>query len=482
MGDTPMFGVPGLETAVGLLFKAVHDKRLRVDDVVNLLHHNPRKIFNIPVNDETFVELDPQLPYQSGKNGYESKSGWSPFAQWELYGAVETVVINGKPIVKQQKIVRGGTHMAKEAFYAADRSYEENYDNGPFGLFRDLPAEIRSPMTSEYFLGHKVDLPFGIPAGPLLNSRFVVASWVWGFPIVTYKTVRGNEYPCHPAPNIIKVTSETQNITPGQTVIGDFNTQDIDVTRDGITNSFGVPSKSPDIWQADVRDALKYMNTGNVLILSFMGTKREGMNFDEYVADFVSTAKLAKETGAPILEVNFSCPNVGKEGLICNDYYTSASILEALKSVRGNIPLLVKIGYFPKEQNEELKKLLGVIYEYADGVAAINTIQATVVDRQGGQILPGSPVRIQSGICGAAIRWAGLEMAERITHIKEQQGWEDLTVIGVGGVVTPEDYFKYLSVGVDAVQSATGAMWRPTLAQEIRAQLNTHYEVPSSTL
>ncbi len=32
----------------------------------------------------------------------------------------------------------------------------------------------------------------------------------------------------------------------------------------------------------------------------------------------------------------------------------------------------------------------------------------------------------------------------------------------------PEDYFEYRSVGADAVMSATGAMWNPYLAQEIK--------------
>src|SRR3989344_8890333 len=105
---------------------------------------------------------------------------------------------------------------------------------------------------------------------------------------------------------------------------------------------------------------------------------------------------------------------------------------------------------------------------YAEGVAAINTIQAKVVDEQGKQILPGSPVRLYSGICGSAIKWAGLEMAERIVTYKNQKGGKDFVVVGVGGVVEPADYFRYKDIGVTAVQSATGAMWRPELAKEIR--------------
>lgn len=356
-------------------------------------------------------------------------------------------------------------------FYDHTVSYLDNYDKGPFGLFATNPEEALPKPKPTTFLGFSVDVPFGIPAGPLLNSKFVNAAWNWGYSIPVYKTVRGNEYPTHPAPNVIKVTSKQKDIHPGETVIGHPDQSSVDVTRDGITNSFGVPSKVPEIWQADVKKSLAVMKPGNVMVLSFMGTKKEDMTFDEYVADFEKACKLAKDTGAPILEVNFSCPNVGKEGLICNDVPTSRAILEALKKAKGNTPLLVKIGYFDKSQQDTLTKLLDAIYENVEGVSAINTIQAKVVDESGNQALPGSPVRLMSGICGAAIKWAGLEMAEKLVAYKKGKALKDFAVVGVGGVTTVEDYHQYMSLGVDAVQSATGAMWRPELAIEVRKSL-----------
>lgn len=356
-------------------------------------------------------------------------------------------------------------------FYDPRLSYEDNYQLGPFGLFAKLPNKKFAKSLSKSFLGFSVDSLFGIPAGPLLNSKFVIGAWNWGFSISTYKTVRGDIYPCHPHPNVIKVKSKKGSIFPGETVIGMPKASSIDVTRDGITNSFGVPSRPSLIWQKDVQAAISKMKKGRLMILSFMGTKKDGMTRDEYIKDFARTCKLAKATGAPVLEVNFSCPNVGKEGLICNDVKTSKDLLEAMRRVRGNVPLLVKIGYFPKNSQRDLEKLLYAIYHFADGVAAINTIQAKVVDTKGNQVLPGSAVRLMSGICGAAIRWAGLEMAERIVEYKKKKGWKNFVVVGVGGVTRPEDYFRYISLGVDAVQSATGAMWNPRLALEIRKKL-----------
>ncbi len=98
-GDPAPFGVPGLETAVGLLCKAAHDGRLSVAQIQTLLHDNPKEIFDLPEQPDTYVELDPERPYTIGSAGYQSKAGWSPFEGWEAYGQVRTVVLRGATVV-----------------------------------------------------------------------------------------------------------------------------------------------------------------------------------------------------------------------------------------------------------------------------------------------------------------------------------------------------------------------------------------------
>lgn len=355
-----------------------------------------------------------------------------------------------------------------QVFYHSEKSFEDNYENGPFESV--VPPAMPMP-TSSSFLGFEVGVPFGIPAGPLPTSKFVEVAWKLGFSIATYKTVRGSVYPCHPFPNVVKIKAKDRDVFPGETVEGDADISNLDVDHEGVTNSFGVPSKDIAVWQEDVKKAIALEKNGNLMILSFMGTPKEGITRDAYVEDFARTCRAAVAAGARMLEVNFSCPNVGKEGLICNDVESSRLILEALKKAKGNVPLLVKIGYFPATEQENLIKLMEVIHENAEGVVAINTIIAKVVNSGGKQLLPGSPVRLVSGVCGASMRWAGLEMVERIMAIKKQKAWKDTVVVGVGGVTKPDDYFHYMSLGTDAVQSATGAMWKPHLAIDIRQAL-----------
>jgi carbamoyl-phosphate synthase/aspartate carbamoyltransferase/dihydroorotase len=104
LAEKPAFGVPNLETTLGLLFKAVHDNKISEKDVIRLLYTNPKKIFNIPEQKNTYIELDPAKPYLVGENGYQTKCGWSPFDKWQVYGKVESVTLHGKQIMNQCKI------------------------------------------------------------------------------------------------------------------------------------------------------------------------------------------------------------------------------------------------------------------------------------------------------------------------------------------------------------------------------------------
>jgi len=103
--DPPAFGVPGLETALGVLYKAVKDKKIKKEDVVKFLYTNPKKIFNIPDQADTYVELDPDLAYTVGEFGYETKCNWSLFEGMTLFGKPQTVVVRGKKVLNQGKIL-----------------------------------------------------------------------------------------------------------------------------------------------------------------------------------------------------------------------------------------------------------------------------------------------------------------------------------------------------------------------------------------
>lgn len=356
--------------------------------------------------------------------------------------------------------------MLLSPFYNPTKSYEENYESGPYGAFSDSTIFLQNSEPQYEFLGNAVYLPFGIPAGPLLNSNFVKAAFEKGFDICVYKTVRSAPYPCHPYPNVLAV-HPGGDLTLQQAQDGALVADSSYVEPLSITNSFGVPSKDSLNWQEDVKRALCYAGKGQVLVLSFMGTVKDGQTEKEFIDDFALAAKQSHETGVKILEVNLSCPNIGNEGLVCYNTETTERVCEAIRKVIGNIPLILKIGYF--DDDRELLKLAEIAEHYANSISAINTIPATIINNKGKQALPGKN-REKSGVCGASIRWAGLDMVKRLRHIKEKYNYT-FSIEGVGGVITPEDYLAYKDAGADSVMSATGAMWNPYLAQEVKQNI-----------
>ncbi|KTF90299.1 hypothetical protein cypCar_00008588 [Cyprinus carpio] len=55
--EKPPPGYPGLETMLPLLLTAVSEGRLTIDDVIKRLCENPRKIFSLPAQEDTYVEV-----------------------------------------------------------------------------------------------------------------------------------------------------------------------------------------------------------------------------------------------------------------------------------------------------------------------------------------------------------------------------------------------------------------------------------------
>ena len=350
----------------------------------------------------------------------------------------------------------------QDPVYDPSLSYMDNFERGPFGAFAHPVAATEFGEPQHSFLGHPVYAPFGIPAGPLLNGKFVKAALDMGFDIPVYKTVRTRKVPCHPWPNVLAVEVEGDlTLDKTRLIATEHYAEPL-----SITNSFGVPSFDPDFWQPDLADAVVHARKGQVVVGSYQGTKSEHGGVSGYIADFILGAKLLRETGVKIVEANLSCPNEGTSNLLCFDVARSRQIVEAIKNELGNIPLVIKIAYF--RDDELLRQLVRAVSGIVSGISAINTISAEIVDEHGHQALPGEG-RLRSGVCGHSIKWAGLEMSRRLRKLRDEIE-AGIAIIGVGGVGSAADFHDYRQAGADAVMSATGAMWNPLLAQQIKRE------------
>jgi carbamoyl-phosphate synthase/aspartate carbamoyltransferase/dihydroorotase len=98
--ENPPPGFPGLETILPLLLTAVHDKRLTIDQITQKMHTNPKRIFNLPDQPNTWIEVDENAEYEIHAADLHSRCGWTPFEGWQVKGRVTRVVLRGEEACK----------------------------------------------------------------------------------------------------------------------------------------------------------------------------------------------------------------------------------------------------------------------------------------------------------------------------------------------------------------------------------------------
>lgn len=66
---------------------------------------NPRKIFNLPEQPETWIEVDENAEYEIRAAEQFTRCGWTPFEGWKVKGKVRKVLLRGKTAFEDEKIL-----------------------------------------------------------------------------------------------------------------------------------------------------------------------------------------------------------------------------------------------------------------------------------------------------------------------------------------------------------------------------------------
>jgi carbamoyl-phosphate synthase/aspartate carbamoyltransferase/dihydroorotase len=103
--DNPPPGFPGLETILPLLLTAVSKSRLTIPDIIEKMHTNPKRIFRLRDQPETWVEVDENAEYDIRGADLHSRCGWTPFEGWQVKGRVKRVVLRGEEVYKDGNVL-----------------------------------------------------------------------------------------------------------------------------------------------------------------------------------------------------------------------------------------------------------------------------------------------------------------------------------------------------------------------------------------
>ncbi|MGY1689720.1 dihydroorotate oxidase [Geodermatophilus sp. SYSU D01105] len=336
-------------------------------------------------------------------------------------------------------------------------------------------------------LGRAVGFPIGVPACVLNGGE----EWVRhharsGYSVLTYKTVRSRAHEPNAQPNWVFAARETASLPPG--AAAEVTADPWDWVEPGspdvsTVNSFGVPSPAPDEWMADLERSLAVLDEDQLLLVSVMGEDLDGAGLAALAADFARTAAMAQEAGAPVVELNLSCPNTlgrtasGVKPPLCLDADATVAVVEAARrALDDRTGLVAKLSWLDEAR---LAALVPRIAPLVDGVAGINTLQSRVRRSDGAATFPG---RELAGLSGVAVRDSALDFTRRLVALREAGG-RHFDVLAMGGVTDAASFEALFTAGADAVQSASGAFADPYLARDCIAALGETLprggEVPS---
>jgi dihydroorotate dehydrogenase (NAD+) catalytic subunit len=216
-------------------------------------------------------------------------------------------------------------------------------------------------------------------------------------------------------------------------------------TASGMINAIGLQNVGV---EGFIRDKIPYLAKLKLpVIVNIIGD-----SFRDYES---VAARLSDQPGIAALEVNISCPNVAKGGMVFGAQPRTAAKVVSQVRRACRLPLMVKL----TPQVTDITVIAKAVEEAgADAVSLINTIPGMAIDVETGRSRLG---RISGGLSGPAIKPVALRLVYQAVQAVS------IPIIGLGGIRCAEDALEFLVAGAKAVQIGTANFIRPTAALEI---------------
>ncbi|HEX8025917.1 MAG TPA: dihydroorotate dehydrogenase [Candidatus Limnocylindrales bacterium] len=292
------------------------------------------------------------------------------------------------------------------------------------------PAATSMPrVTAQPAAIVDVDLSVDLGRGLVLRNPILVASGTFGY---------GTEYA-----DVVEVQRLGAICCKGTTLkprIGN-PTPRVTETPAGMLNSIGLQNPGVDAVVAKYADT--WAGWEVPVIVNVAG---------ESVGDYVEVVKrLEGVPGVAGIELNISCPNVGRGGLqFAIDAGAAGEVTAAVRRAT-DLPLLVKLS----PNVADVRPIARAIADAgADALTAVNTLSGIAIAPSRQKPLLGN---IYGGLSGPAIKPVALRIVYEVSQIV------DIPVVAIGGVTELADVLDFLAAGAVAVQVGTAIFADPTL-------------------
>ncbi len=182
--------------------------------------------------------------------------------------------------------------------------------------------------------------------------------------------------------------------------------------------------------------------------------------FGYTVHDYIRVIEqLNHAEGIGAYELNVSCPNVHAGGMTFGADASSLEYLIKLAKAVSKRPLIVKLS----PNVTSIAKMAKVAADAgADSVSLVNTFLAMSIDVETRKPRLSN---VTGGLSGPAIKPIALRMVYEVAQAVT------IPVIGMGGILTPEDAVEFMLAGASAVQVGTANYADPRATERIAVGL-----------
>jgi dihydroorotate dehydrogenase (NAD+) catalytic subunit len=171
--------------------------------------------------------------------------------------------------------------------------------------------------------------------------------------------------------------------------------------------------------------------------------------------------RLNHAEGIAAYELNVSCPNVHAGGMVFGTDPGSLEYLVSQTKKVSKLPLIVKLS----PNVTSISHMAKVVADSgADAVSLTNTFLAMSIDVETRKPRLSN---VTGGLSGPAIKPIALRMVYEAARTVE------IPILGLGGIVTPEDAVEFLMAGATAVQVGTASYADPRATERLARGLES---------